>query len=462
MDEEDLLPGDEPPASAARAPANPPSSSNAPLALLPEGGDVFGGATPEALMREARKFADPEAPFRARAAAWMKPAGSFSEAYGNALAGYADAETKQAELAAKYFPVVARVAQQRQQAMLAQQANQRALLDATAGAALMDPGLTREKLQSQISGLVQQKRVPGAMAEDFLKSLPQDPTDLRQALTTAALSRQDPYRAVQKPELRAVGADTNLVSINPVTQQGTTIASGGERKLPFAKALEKLMATPPGSPERQFWQTYVSKLMTHQPATQLHVSTERPLMNSFMDVLGKSLAEAHGAAQGAVATIGTVDTLLTALAGPNMVGPGATAAQMLGRLAEAGNFGGKDNRERLANTKVVLQQLAQLELDAGAQMKGQGAITENERAILKRAQAGELWDDPNEIRAGLTILKQRARKRIDYYNSRARQLQALPGLERLGPLIMVDPSDPTSTPNVLDFDEQGRPVAPKK
>jgi len=462
MDEEDLSPGDEAEAPGPRAPSAAPRTPNSPLSLLAESGDVFGGLTPEALMGEARKFTDPEAPFQARAAAWMKPATSFSEAYGNALAGYSDAKTKQDALAAKYFPVVARVAQQRQQAMLAQQANQRATLDAAAGASLMDPQLSHERLEAQISGLVQQGRVPGAMAEKFLASLPRDPAELRQSLTTAALTRLDPYRAVQKPELHKVGADTNLVSINPVTQKSTTIASGGEKRLPFEKALAKLLETAPGSPDRQYWQTYVSKLMTHQPAPQVNVSTERPLLNSFMDVVGKTFGDAHAGAQGAVGTIGTINTLLTALDAPNMVGPGATAAQVLGRLAEVGGFGGKDNRERLANTKIVLQQLAQLELDAGSQMKGQGAITDNERAILKKAQAGDLWDDPREIRAGLLTLAQRARKRIDNYNTRARQIMAIPGLERVAPLIMIDPNDPTSTPNVVDFDAQGRPLPPKK
>lgn len=459
MDDEDL---DQSGAAASRPTADTPRAPSSPLSLLAETPDAFGGLTPEALMGEARKFTDSESPFRARAAGYMKPAASFSEAYGNALSGYADAKTKQEELAAKYFPVVARVAQQRQQMKMAQEANQRALLDATAGASLMDPNLSREGLERQVAGLVQQGRIPGALAENFLKTLPTDPAELRRALTVSALSRQDPYRAVQKPELRNVAQDATLVSIDPVTQRPTTVAQGAEKKIPFEKALQKLLSLPPGDPQRKYWETYLSKLMTHQPPTQVSVSTEKPLLASFMDTLGKNLADAHSAAQGAVGTIGTVDTLLGVLDAPNMIGPGATASQILGRLAEVGGFGGKDNRERLANTKVALQQLAQLELEAGAMMKGQGAITESERVILRAASAGNLWDNVNEIKAGLSILKQRAKKRIAYYNSRAKQLQAIPGLERVAPLIMVDPGDPTGEASVIDFDASGRPLAPGK
>ena len=59
---------------------------------------------------------------------------------------------------------------------------------------------------------------------------------------------------------------------------------------------------------------------------------------------------------------------------------------------------GKDSKETLEKTRAAMQQMAQLELDAAAQMKGQGQITENERDIIRRAASGDIALFRNEGR----------------------------------------------------------------
>lgn len=446
------------PARADPADSRAPTSPLAALATL--SGDAFGGLAPEVLMDQARAFTDVDAPNRARAAGFLAPkkTGHFSESFGNALSGYNDAKTKQDEIAARYFPVVARVAQQRQQMKLQQEAQARATLDAAGAASLMDPELSIEKLQSQVISLAQQGRVPGELAQKYLEGLPKDPAQLRSVLTTAALSRTDPYRAVAKPELKNVAADANLVSIHPVTGHATTVASGGAKETSVAKLIREMNALPPNDPARATYLDAIKKATTHPLPTSVTVNAEKPLIGSFMDLIGKQAGEAYQAAQAATGTIGTTQRLLDLLNSPNiMTGPGAPAGQVLGRLAEFGGFGGKDNRERLSNTRVAIQTMSQLELDAASAMKGQGAITDSERAILKRAASGEITDDVQEIRALAITLQNVARRRIKRYNEQAARLAKLPGLAGVAPLLTVEEGDAAVQPT-LRFDATGRPI----
>jgi hypothetical protein len=438
--------------------ASPAASPLTALAALP--GDMFGGLSPDVLMAQARAFTDVDAPNRARAAGYLAPkkTGHFSESFGNALSGYNDAKVKQDEIAARYFPIVARVAQQRQQMKLQQEAQARATLDAAGAASLMDPGLSLEKLQAQVVGLAQQGRVPGEMAQKFLEGLPKDPTQLRAALTTAALARTDPYRAVAKPEFKNVAEGASLFKIDPITQVGTEVASGRAKPTSISKLLEEMNALPPNDPRRATYLDAIKKATTHPPATSVMVNAEKPLIGSFMDLIGKQAGEAYTAAQAATTTIGTTQRLLDLLSSSNiMTGPGAPAGQVLGRLAELGGFGGRDNRERLSNTRVAIQTMSQLELDAASAMKGQGAITDSERAILKRAASGEITDDIQEIRSLAITLQNVARRRIKRYNEQAARLAKLPGLAGVAPILMVDEGDATAQPT-LRFDANGRPI----
>ena len=68
---------------------------------------------------------------------------------------------------------------------------------------------------------------------------------------------------------------------------------------------------------------------------------------------------------------------------PAFSGPGATTQLLLGQLAN--KFYGAANAETLANTTLKLQGLADLSLKAAGLIKGQGSVTEPERALLAKA-----------------------------------------------------------------------------
>ena len=120
--------------------------------------------------------------------------------------------------------------------------------------------------------------------------------------------------------------------------------------------------------------------------------------------IGENIIATRGAAQKAFANNTQIDTLQQAV--PNaIVGSGAEARIDLARLGDTLGVGGKTNQERLKNTSVLLQGFAQNELNAAEAMKGQGQITEGERAIIRRMAAGDINMTAGELQTGLGTLK---------------------------------------------------------
>lgn len=168
------------------------------------------------------------------------------------------------------------------------------------------------------------------------------------------------------------------------------------------------------------------------------INTAKPLLNTMAEGLGKQIDNNLGAARSAVDTIGGAQRIRTLLdTGQVVTGPGADwriAARQVGSVL---GVGGKDNDEVLANTRKTMQQLAQFELDAAQSMKGQGAITESEREILRRAAAGMITFTQPELKALSTALEERARKRIRVHNQDVDRLGQMPEGAQLVPFYRV-------------------------
>lgn len=419
--------------------------------------EASGPLSREALLGEARQFVDPKAKYRAAAAGALKPGASFAEAYGSALSAYNAGADREAELTARYMPIVQRAALERRKAQLEAEARARTTLDTYGASALTDPMLTPQKFAEGLKGLVQQNQVPGQMAEAYLKALPTDPEGLRKSLMQRSIAVSDPYRATKIPTVEKYGEGEIGYSVDPVTGKRTKVAEGGTKSGEFSRTLGELMSMDPSDPRRPMLEKYLQKLMTHPPSSSMVVNAEKPLIGSFMTALGTSAGAQRDTAVGAKNSLQTANRLLYSLSQPGIIaGPTADAEIVIRQLAEFGNYGGKDNRERLANTRAAIQAMAQLELDAAAQMKGQGAITEGERALLAKAASGNIRMTVPELRTLAEIVRKTAQYRIKNYNAYAKRLAELPGLEKVAPLLTVD--DDETGGLELKFDDQGRPV----
>lgn len=158
---------------------------------------------------------------------------------------------------------------------------------------------------------------------------------------------------------------------------------------------------------------------------------------SFAAEFGKGVAQSventFNAAQGAVGTLSRIQTLKP-LVSDNAVfsGPLANAQVTVSRIAESLGVGGANNSEKLKNTAVAMQQLAGLELNAAEAMKGQGAITENERALIKRAAGGDLMTmTSSEVSSLIGALEKTSKFKIQAHERNIGRLSSNPATAQL-------------------------------
>jgi hypothetical protein len=178
-------------------------------------------------------------------------------------------------------------------------------------------------------------------------------------------------------------------------------------------------------------------------SNNISVNTEKSLLNTIAGGMGSqidaSLAQAKGASD-QLRTIGQLGEVLNS--GKVMAGPATKPAMLLTQLGSQLGLAGKDANETLAKTRDAMQKMAQLELDAAAQMKGQGQITESERDIIRRAASGDISMTLPELKTLTASLEKTARFRIDRHNQNIQPLLANPNAAALAPFLTVPAPPP--------------------
>ena len=153
----------------------------------------------------------------------------------------------------------------------------------------------------------------------------------------------------------------------------------------------------------------------------------------------KNLDESRMMAQSANATLANIDRILPAL-DTAIVGPVADTRTTLLRIGKQLNIAGANADQVLKNTATVVQGLAQQELDAASQMRGQGALTEGERAILRRAAGGDQSLTSGELQQGLMAAQRSARARLaSHQDLLSKATTAIPSLSTIAPMYEVQP-----------------------
>jgi len=174
-------------------------------------------------------------------------------------------------------------------------------------------------------------------------------------------------------------------------------------------------------------------------ASSVTVNAEKPLLNSVATGLGKQLDDGLASAKSAVASIGTAQRLMSAVDSGKLVsGPGATFRVLGLQVGQMLGVGGNDGKEILANTRNAIQAMAQAELDAAQQMKGQGQITEAERSIIRRAASGDINDlTAPEIKQLAQVMEKTSRYKLSSHKSNVDALGKMPGASSLMPFYQV-------------------------
>lgn len=173
--------------------------------------------------------------------------------------------------------------------------------------------------------------------------------------------------------------------------------------------------------------------------TNISLNTDKTLTSTIAKGLGDQLDASLSGANAAQNTINTANQIRDLVrSGKIISGPGADYRVTLTRIGDMLGVGGADAQEKLSNTAQLVQSLAKTELDAAASMKGQGQITEGERAMLRRASSGDLNMTPSELNTLAGAMDKTARARISGHQSRVEKLKSVPGADSLIPFYSVD------------------------
>ena len=215
--------------------------------------------------------------------------------------------------------------------------------------------------------------------------------------------------------------------------------------------------TAAGAPEGSYGQvnTVTGERTISRPpaATNINVGGGK-----LSDVLSTNAANqldaSYTQATAALGTLNTVNNIRPLLEQELFDGPLSQSAMFVSRLGQSLGVGGESSQEMLQNTVLAMQGLAEFELLAAQAMRGQGAITENERGLIRRASAGDLGTmTQGEVKELMGALEKTANYRISAHENRLAQytnvLKDDPASTQLLGLYQLRnalPSAPTTTP----------------
>lgn len=177
--------------------------------------------------------------------------------------------------------------------------------------------------------------------------------------------------------------------------------------------------------------------------TRVNVSTkvENKASESVAGQVGPILKESLTSAEGAMRVGDAADRVINAVNSGNVIaGPLANARVTMAQVSQMLGVGGKDEAERLANTRQLVRGLAEMTLQGRKEMSGQGAITDNESKLAEKATSGDI---SNLTAQEIVILAQASKRASQYQMAKHRQkVQAagnLPGMSNITPFYDIPP-----------------------
>jgi hypothetical protein len=245
-----------------------------------------------------------------------------------------------------------------------------------------------------------------------------------------------------KPEPMVVNGQVKMMQFNKLGQSREyTGATPYESQSPDIRAVEYISGTtlagtgPAGIGQVGEYRKQIA------PKTQVDVKLP-PGQSQFVAGAGtetiKVLGELTAGARSANDTLANVERMLPAL-DKAILGPAADYRTTMLRIGQQLGVAGADANEQLSNTRIVVQGLAQQELDAAAQMRGQGSLTEGERGILRRAAAGDQTLSAAEIKQALSTAQRVARSRLATQEDYLKRAMKIPGFEQFAPMYEITP-----------------------
>jgi hypothetical protein len=271
----------------------------------------------------------------------------------------------------------------------------------------------------------------------------------------AALGELMGAQKAMRPEMFSLAEGATQFERDPMTGEVRQVGAGASKESPAYRDYQR--ATSDGSFKGSFLDYQLA--LKKAGATNVSVGGDKALSSTVGKDIGSMIGIATEQATVARETLDNADRIYSAL-DKAIVGPAADTRTVLLRVGQSLGVAGKDADEILANTAVLVQGLANGELQAAAAMKGQGQITENERLIIKRASAGTQNMSATEIKAALMAIRKVAQNKIKRHDTLYNQFKQLDGMEKYAPFYALPPYQPSAGGNVDPFqqilDEEAR------
>lgn len=272
----------------------------------------------------------------------------------------------------------------------------------------------------------------------------------------AALGDLINAQKAMRPEMFSLSEGATQFERDPMTGEVRQVGAGAQ-KMPEQQRLYEFAKTPAGG---NFKGTFEQFKALSAPRTTINMGGDKALADTVGKDIGSMMGPATEQARVAMETITNAGNIESAL-DKAITGPAADVRTTLLRVGQSLGVAGKDANEILANTQILVQGLAKSELQAAEAMKGQGQITENERAIIKKASAGTQNMTPAEIKASLIAIRKVAENKIKRQQTLLQQFKSLPNVEKYAPFYELPAYTPTmggSTQNSLQqmLDEEAK------
>ncbi len=177
------------------------------------------------------------------------------------------------------------------------------------------------------------------------------------------------------------------VAVNPYeTAPGSVIANTGD---PY----KDLLVAGPNGPTQNQPLVDAKKAIQKAGATNVNVKTDVKMGESLGAQVGPMMKESTTVAEGAVKQVDAAQSIVKAIENDKaFAGPLANTRMKMAQVSQMLGIGGKDEAEKIANTRSAIQGMAKLTLQGRKQMTGQGAVTESEGALAEKAESGNIED----------------------------------------------------------------------
>lgn len=179
-------------------------------------------------------------------------------------------------------------------------------------------------------------------------------------------------------------------------------------------------------------------------------TANKPFLSEIGKGVGEQVVNDFSGARAAQQVLNNVTQIEGAL--KNVIaGPAAGARIKLSQIGEVLGVNGADATEQLQNTRQVMQGLARQEMAAAAGMKGQGQITESERAILRKAESGNIDEiTVPEMKTLLGALRKTSQYRMNVHNENMGRLRKDPNAAGVVDYMSLPSAGPSGGGSVID------------